>query len=291
MNKKRLIGLGLAIFLGMVIFFSQNTLAQPPNYDDEIKKVSQDIRLLNLINGLELDKAQMEFIIAKAEEATAVQTELVSGVNNGNPEFVQALTNLHELRTTLINGENIPQDLKKNAHHASQLTKAVTLEYRNRKSQLAVEIKGILEPHQLYCLENYKPCLIPPKEGAAGQENRLAAEQRQLTRIRQLPAPAFEKNRDRVVEAVFSYMKMRLPHGYIMDEEAEKEWLMSLFVEARSMSDVDFSLAKAELAEQLKSRHTLSKPPIDITVKIERFLLDPNIIPLLKSKLSAGVSI
>ena len=51
MNKKRLIGLGLVISLVMVIFFSQNTLAQPPNYNDEIKKVSQDIRLLNLING------------------------------------------------------------------------------------------------------------------------------------------------------------------------------------------------------------------------------------------------
>lgn len=291
MNKKRLIGLGLAISLALVTFFSQNTLAQPPNYDDEIKKVSRDIRLLNLINGLELDKAQMEFIIAKAEEATTVQTELVSGVNNGNPEFVQALTNLHELRTTLINGENIPQGLKKNVHHASQLTKAVTLEYRDRKNQLAAEIKGILEPHQLYCLEDYKPCLIPPKDGAAGQENRLEAEQRQLTRIRQLPAPVFEKHKDRIVERVFSYTKMRLPHGYIMDEAAEKEWLMALFLEARSMSDVDFSLVKADLAEQLKARHTISKPPIDITVKIERFLLDPNIIPLLKSKLSASVSI
>ncbi|MFC1906582.1 hypothetical protein ACFLW8_00645 [Chloroflexota bacterium] len=291
MNKKRLIGLGLAISLAAVLFFSQNTLAQPPNYNDEITQVSADIRLLNLINGLELDEAQTEFIIQKAEEAAALQVNLVSGVNNGDPEIVQALQNLHQLRTTLLNGENIPQDLKGSVHQASKLTKELRLEYLNQRSQLAAEIKQILEPHQLYCLENYKPCLIPPKEGAAGQENRLEAEQRQLTRIRQIPERAFEKNKTRIVEAMFARTKMYLPHGYIMDEEAEKEWLMSLFEEARSMSDVDFSIEKAGLAERLQSRHALPKPPIDITVKIEKFLLNPDIIPLLKGKQSADPSV
>jgi len=291
MNKKRLIGLGLAISLAAVLFFSQNTLAQPPNYNDEITQVSADIRLLNLINGLELDEAQTEFIIQKAEEAAALQANLVSGVNNGDPEIVQALQNLHQLRTTLLNGENIPQDLKGSVHQASKLTKELKLEYLNQRSQLATEIKQILEPHQLYCLENYKPCLIPPKEGAAGQENRLEAEQRQLTKIRQIPVRAFEKNKTRIVEAMFARTKMHLPHGYIMDEKAEKGWLMSLFEEARSMSDVDFSIEKAGLAERLQSRHALPKPPIDITVKIEKFLLNPDIIPLLKGKQSADPSV
>jgi len=294
MRKKHILSLALGLFLSLVISLavvlglSQNTLAQPLEYLRELDKVTEEIRILNLINGLELSEEQMKFIIQKAEEAEQLKTDLANRVNNGNPEVAKALRALQELRNNLLEGRSIPDDLKARAHQANLLSKGLTEGYHDKLSQLAFQIKGMLQPHQLCALENYVPCLIPPKPWAAGQENSSEAGQRELTKIRAMPAPMFEQNKERIAQQMLKQVKMHLPRGYIIDEAAEKEWTISLLKEARSLSGMDFAIKKTELAEKLKSRYAPPKLPIDITIKIEKFLLRPEVILLLKSKVSAS---
>ena len=282
-----------SLIIGLVIVFglSQSVLGQPLEDTDALRKVTDEIRLLNLINGLELDKEQMEFIIQKAEEAKQLETDFLETISNGNPAVAQALPPLQELRDTLLKGENIPVDLKAQVHKANWQMKEIRLEYRDKTLQLAFEIKEILQPHQLCALENYVSCLIPPKQGAAGQASNSEAAVRQLTRLREIPDPVFEKRKGKIAQRILENIKSHLPTGYIMDQEAEKEWIISLLEEARSLSEADFAFKKTEMAEKLKSRHALPKLPIDVSVKIQRFLLKPEIIPLLKSKLAAGTAI
>jgi len=291
MGKKHLLVLGLVISLVIVFGLSQSVSAQPPEYAEDLRKVTGEIRLLNLINGLELDEEQMAFIIQKAGEAEQLKADFSEMVNNGNPEIAKALQTLQELKDILLKGENIPDDLKAETHKASLLTKEMTLEYQDRVSQLAFEIKEILQPHQLCALEQYVPCLIPPKPWAYGQEDDSEAGQRQLTRIREISAPVFEKNKEKIAGRIVEYMRIHLPRGYILDEEAEKEWIVSIFEEARALSEVDFAIEKVRLAENLKSRYALPELPIDIAVKVERFLLEPEIIPLLESRLANGAGL
>ena len=109
MTKKRLI-FSLIIGLAIVFGLSKTVLGQPEEDIDTLRKVTEEIRLLNLINGLELDKEQMEFIIQKAEEAEQLKTEFSETISNDNPGVAKALQPLQELRDTLLKGENILQD-------------------------------------------------------------------------------------------------------------------------------------------------------------------------------------
>lgn len=295
--SKKFLGLLLSLTLGLVLTLvavfgsAQDVSAQTPDYSEEIKKVIEQIQLLNLINGLELSEEQMEFIIQKAEEAEQLRAELLEEVNGDNSAITGALFTFQELRDILLKGENIPDSLKAQTHEASMLTREMTLEYQDKILQLAYEIKEILQSHQLCALEDYVPCLIPPKPWAIGQEDGSEAGEKHLAKIREMPSAIFEEYKEEIAEQILEYMKMHLPRGYILDEEVEKEWIISIFEEARALSDVDFAIEKTVLIERLKSRYTPPTLPIDITVKIEKFLLNPEIIPLLESKLAAGAGL
>ncbi|HIE17123.1 MAG TPA: hypothetical protein EYP71_02905 [Dehalococcoidia bacterium] len=280
----------ILLILGVLLVFGSTkaALGESTKYVDEFREITTQIKLLNLINGLELDREQMRFIIDKAEEAKQLKADFLASVNEDSPEATEVLQTLQELRDKLLRGENISDDLKEQVHRASGMVEEARMEYQNEITQLALEIKEILEPHQLYTLEHYVPCLIAPKPGAAGQAGGTEGIVRQLTRLREMPEAAFEDRKEKIAQRVIEHMKRHLPKGYMLDEEAEKEWLIAFAEEVRSLSEADFALKKTELAEELKSRHALPKLPIDVSVKIERFLLNPEIIPLLESKLASG---
>ena len=85
----------------------------------EINRVTTEIRLLNLINGLELDRKQIEFIIQKAEAANKLRMDLKEKISTGNTEISNALRPLQELRDTLLSDGNITKELKIRVHRAN----------------------------------------------------------------------------------------------------------------------------------------------------------------------------
>jgi len=287
MRKKYL--LILVISLIVVLGLSQSVLAQSSEDTEKLEKVTGEIRLLNLINGLELDEAQMKFIVQKAEEAEQLKVDFLAKLNDDNPEMAYTLQTFQELRNNLLRDENVSDDLKAQVYLAESRRREIAQQYYDGVSLLALEIKAILEPHQLYTLEHYVPCLIAPKPWAAGQADSSEAGVGKLTELMEIPDSIFEENKERIAELVLERMRIYLPRGYVLDEEAEKAWIIALLEEARSLSDVDFAIESAELIEKLKSRYKLPALPIDISIKIERFLLTYEIIPLLKSKLAAGI--
>jgi len=254
-------------------------------------EVHREIQLLNLINGLELDREQMEVIIQKAEAAKKIKDEFLSKVEGNNQEIVQAFRTLRGLRYDLMQDKNISHDLRRQVHETDTRVQHLKERYDERITGLALEIKKILHEHQLYALEQYVPCLIPPEEGSrVSQAENLEGAELQLMRIRNLPYPVFEQRKEEIAQVIINRIRKHLPKGYIIDEESEKERILSIFEEARILSDVDFALRKTELIHRLKSEYESSKPPIDISVKIERFLLTPEIIPLLKEKMETKIT-
>jgi len=283
-----ILAISVLIIAGVIFSLTSNVFGDSTQSTDEIRNVTEDIRLLNLINGLELDEEQMEFIMEKAKEAEQLKADFLSEVNGGNSDIAAVMQPLYKLKTQLMNDQNVPDDLKGQVHKANNWIKETKLAYDDSISGLAEEIEGILEPHQLYCLETYVPCLITPKAGAAGQVAGSEALVRHLTRIREIPDKIYNDREDQIVEQTFKRVKQHLPKGYVMDEQAEKDWIAAAYREVRNMSDEDFTFKKVELAEKQKSRYELPKPEIDICVKIERFLLNPAIISLLESKLDTA---
>ncbi len=185
-----------------------------------------------------------------------------------------------------MRGENISEDLRHEWYSIYGKNRALLEEYQKEMKRLSGEIEGQLEVHQLYALERFVPCIVPPKgELRIGQAGGTTAIENVLARVREMPTRKFEQSKEILAQRVVEKLKGHLPAGFALDEGEAKQTVIATLEEARTMSDVDFELQKSELAQRFMAEFALSKEPVPVEVMIQRHLLDSHIIPLLEEKL------
>jgi hypothetical protein len=252
----------------------------------EVADLRRDVQLLNLINGLDLSADQMQFILGRAREAEAIREEIKVRAQGNAAATSQVLS---QLRETLMRGEVISSELRDEFFSVERGNHALREEWEQEMTRLALEVEGNLEGHQLYALEQYVPCVIPPKgEARIGQAEDTHAGEALLQRIRDIPDNQFEARKARIAQRVLERVLDHLPKGQALalDQEEETEWILCLLEKVRGLDEMTFAVEKESLVEEIKSRYALPEVPVDVSVKIERHLLDPRIIPLLGEKLA-----
>jgi len=255
---------------------------------DEVANLRRDVQLLTLINGLDLSAEQMQFILDRAREAEAIRGE-IKGRAEGNAAATSQV--LSELRETLMRGEVISPELRDEFFSVDRENHALKEEWEQEMARLALEVEEDLEGHQLYALEHYVPCVIPPEgEARIGQAEDTHAGQALLQRIRDIPDVQFEARKDRIAQRVLERVLARLPKGRALafDQEKETEWILCFLEKVRGLDEMTFAVEREALVEEVKSRYVPPEVPVDVSTKIESHLLDPRIIPLLEGKLAIG---
>lgn len=253
--------------------------AQAPPEPADLRR---QIQLLNLINGLELTPDQMRFILEKAQEAQQTREALKAVADVAEMEAVLA-----EIRDTLKAGQNLPDELRGSFFTAKAQNERLAKAYRREAVRLAEEVEEVLESHQLYALERYVPCVIPPEGAPRIGQARDARGVAVLERLRAVPAARFERHKEKAASRVMQRLEEHFHHRIlILDREQELYRILGLMEKTRSLSDVDFELQKEALVEELLAPYEASRPPVDVTSAIGRHLLDPAIIPLLEQKLA-----
>jgi hypothetical protein len=188
-----------------------------------------------------------------------------------------------------MRGEVIPSELRGEFFSVEGENHALQEEWEQEMARLALEVKGTLEDHQLYALEHYVPCVIPPKgEARIGQAEDAHAGQALLQRIRNISDAQFEVSKARIAHKVLERVLARLPKGQVLalDQEEETEWILCFLEKVRGLDEMTFAVEKEALVKEVKSRYASPEVPVDVSAKIERHLLDPRIIPLLEEKLA-----
>ena len=252
----------------------------------DVANLRRDVQLLNLINGLDLSAEQMQFVLDKAREAEAIRAEIKSRAQGNAAATSQVLS---ELRETLMRGEVISSELRDEFFSAEGENHALKEEWEQEMTRLALEVEGTLEGHQLYALEHYVPCVIPPKgEARIGQAEDTHAGQALLQRIRDIPDDQFEARKAKIAQKVLERVLARLPksQALALDQEEETEWILCFLEKVRGLDEMTFAVEKEQLVEEVTSRYASPEVPVDVSVKIERHLLDSRIIPLLEGKLA-----
>jgi hypothetical protein len=278
----------LALVMGALLLANSGCASLPVAKADELTDVGElqrEVQLLNLLNGLELSADQMHFLLEKAQEAQKIREEFKGKADGNVAETTEVLS---ELRTILMKGENIPDSLRERWYSIHGKNLELRGEYEKEMTRIAQEVQSILESHQIYALEHFVPCVIPPKgEARIGQAEDTTAGEEILARIRAIPAARFERNKGEIARRIMERLKSRLPRGFGLpaNEEEEIARVLTILEEARGLSDVEFELQKTDLVQQVKSAYELPEAPVDVCLKIERHLLDPRIIPLLEEKL------
>lgn len=96
----------------------------------------------------------------------------------------------------------------------------------------------------------------------------------------------YRVSKDEVVKRTLQGFKEKT--GRALSEEATAEissQLSAFYDEVRSLSEADFEIQKESLAEEFSELLKPKAPPLSLTQKIEAFLLRPEIIPFLESKM------
>ncbi|MFQ5811877.1 MAG: hypothetical protein ACE5I2_01585 [Anaerolineae bacterium] len=246
----------------------------------------REVQLLNLLNGLELSEDQTRSLLEKAQEAQKIREEFKGKADENVEETVAVLS---ELRATLMRGENISDSSREQWHSIHGKNLELRKEYEGEMTRIAREVQEILEGHQIYALEHFVPCVIPPQgEARIGQAEDTTAAEGVLARIRAIPDARFERYKEEIARRIMERLKSHLRRGFVLaiNEEAETARILSILEEARSLSDVEFELQKTDLVQRVKSAYELPQASVDTCLKIERHLLDPRILSLLEEKLA-----
>lgn len=271
--------------LAIVIFITSTAVAGPrrEGMSCEVREAAQEVKLLNLVNNLYLTQQQTEFVLAKAKEAQQIREKFRDEAKVREDEYLGVLS---EIKHDLKEDNFISEEKRKEFHLLKKQIEDLRYKYEDEVIQLAKEIEGNLTSVQKGIVEEYKPCIIPPKGPArAGQATDNTALQRHLARIREIPEDRYQVRKYHLAEKAVERKKRHLPSGCQFDEEAEIKKVLGFYDKVRSLDDLEFVLQEKSLAEELKG--FMPEPPVklDLAGKIKRHLLNPAIISILEEKL------
>ncbi|MBU4305336.1 MAG: hypothetical protein KJ893_06930 [Candidatus Omnitrophica bacterium] len=274
------------IFMISSVIILCSSMAQArPAQDEELVNLQDEIKAYNLVNGLYLEAGQMEFILRAAEDAQAKKKTLESRFENDCELQKRALSELKdELRE---NKGEVSADIARQVHMNTTQNKKLQKEYRDFLKSKAQAVQAILNESQLFALQNFKPCLVPPKGAARiGQDDSGERLADFLERVRGIPDARYAQRKSVIAERYVQRVSEHLPEIAEDDITRIKNTLLLTLDNVRRLSDVDFMMEKETIARELKEKTLPPRRAFSVEESISRFLLQPGIIAVLKEKLA-----
>lgn len=280
------------VYIGiLIVLFSSNLLSVCVGEDivKQKRELHTQIVIYNLVNGLYLDEEQMKFILEKAEEIDILRQKLKSEAEFYASKQIDSLLALRE--EAKKEAPQVPRELAKEIQQNRLSIENLRKQYTDAVDEATKEIKAQLTDVQLYNMQNFQPCLVPPKEFLRiGQASSPARLLKVLEHIRAIPQARYENRKDEIANRFIE--KLSSKHPYLKEEQLSeaKEKFLQIIEDVRSLSDVEFILQKQSIADEVKNIIDKKNPlRVDVDKKIAHFLLHPQIIPVLEEKLSERV--
>ena len=279
------------------LFFTQEGHCRPRVEEREIFAAVHDLRkeitLYNLINGLYLSQDQIVQMLAVLRKVEGVRGEYEEKTIFQARQVEEVLKGIREC---VAREEEIDGELVREFHSAKKGMENVKEEFHGKMISYQDEIKGILNENQIALIEEFRPCIIPPRDtwdsarvGQASDYTRMG--ERLLTRIREMDERVYQRRKSLLIERHIERVERH--RGVFSDEERaeEERRVTDILARVREFSDVDFEAQKGNLARELRephekaiqSRHHRRRGDLD---KVGRFLLDPQLIPILEKRLT-----
>ena len=201
------------------------------------------------------------------------------------------LSVLEEIRSYLRENEAIPSQTVQKYHSLDRENREERLKIQEKMKEIAREVEGSLESHQLYQLREFVPCIIPPKgEKRIGQAKDYKGLTQGLERVRRVPSSVYQQRKEEIVSRTLEGLKLHAPPFSDRDDEEMKRHIETIYEDVRNLEDAEFELQKERLAEELISPFKLEIPSGNVMRKIAGFLLSEEVITVLEERLIQGNS-
>ncbi len=283
MDKYRLKIIGVLI---VTAIFSCPSLVFPLDRErSEAEDVLEDIRIINLLNNLDLRDEQMESIIRGAEEVKAVRDESRNKIYYRSSDMKATC---EEIKGQVAVGKVIlDEQTAKNFREIKDEMEEMEKNAYSRIDEIALRVERSLEQFQLNALDSYKPCIVPiVSKGRIGQADPGAGITKLLERVKKLPEEKYKERKGNFVDNLLEATKKKFPAGSQPDETSLRSKILLTLNKVRTMSDADFQLKKEEIAEDFHDSMLPNKKEMPRKDKIKKLLLCENIIPILKERLN-----
>ena len=272
---------------------------------ERVRRLHQEISLINLLNGLHLTRDQMTQLLALAKEARQTREQLFS--QQYRAALQEAETAFTALRQEIQKGnpvrgevpkqaQNINHRLKEMRHHSFQ-------QMRQAMQSLETRLNQVLTPEQVKVVQDFTPCLIPPKDlrdpVRAGQAAAHGGLEKRLRRLRAIPEDKWQAHRERIAQRVVDKISQRVKPLSEAEKQEEKARFLALADRIRRMPEVDFEMEKAKLIEELAPKARIKELKAEIEdrnprqgknrgSRLTRYFLNDRIIPILEERLAQG---
>ena len=261
---------------------------------EKLDQIRADINLLNLVNGLNLTSKQVGTIRSAAQQAGPTPGPRSAEQDLSARQLGEKIRALRSAKSDLLSRGEVSGSTRDALRRAMRprRTKRPRGSSDLRRS-LTDTVYNVLTDAQREVLADYKPCLIPPKDlknpVRAGQASDSSRMQKMLTRLRNVPPDRVPFAVDRIMEGEQKHLGKLTPE----ERQRRKAQLLEVLDAAQQMSDADYEIEKDELAAQVEPIHVREELMKQLTSlggkdpvkrKVEQFLLDPDIVPILRKR-------
>ncbi len=247
----------------------------------DVESVSERIKALNLLIGLELEPDQVQALKRAIDEKRNLRERFLKEMEPLISEYQKVL---EEIERQLVEKGRIDEETKRRYRILhGQLERA---QIRLRKEELAIarSFLQVLKPHQMAALENYVPCIIPPEKGLrVGQATDKKMVVQMLERLRQIPDARWERAKYRIARRLLIKDPKAKKGIYLEEELKEKEEkIVEKLDEIRNMPQEDFLVQKDKLAEELHHLVKGEHRKVNLEFMVDKFLLKKEVKDLLE---------
>jgi hypothetical protein len=305
MKPKHLAFLALLIAALAWPAWAEEECGAPTGDPVAIKKLTVEINVLNLLNGLHLSVAQVQALLDGARKVKALrETHIGPSETTVAPEQAAALCKaLEAVRTFYEKGKTpspeaaarLKTALKKASAGRKPARRGNQQAYRREVRLVEESVCAQLSDAQLEVIAEFDPCLIPPRNlrdpVRVGQAKSFGRQEKMLQNLRKIPGERWQKLGRLILEKALGMWEKR--HGAMKADVRAREIdrAAGIIEQAREMSEVDFQIHKAEMAERItfldmkeelkKEIQGLVKRRFAPPGKVAHILLDPRIIDVL----------
>ncbi|MHC4548430.1 MAG: hypothetical protein ACYTEZ_06600 [Planctomycetota bacterium] len=262
----------------------------------EIASLKADINLLNLMNGLHLERDQLREIVRSAKACAAARPP------EGKIDERELQGALREVREALRKGKPAPagalyRTRSPLAKRGSGYLQARRRELVEAQTEGVERLCGALTPGQKQVISTYSPCLVPPKNlrdpVRVGQARDTGPLEILLDVVRGIE---LDENAYQVAEKLLTRIEQHHGHFPAAERICRINLLLGVAYEAQGLDEVGYAARRTELATRLEplqrlpalkeTLHAIDGDDALIRSKIAAFLLAPRMVPLAKDRLA-----
>lgn len=218
----------------------------------ELEEIREEISLLNLLRGLYLSKEQVRKISDLARQAQTLRDTAVEPFLKEKERILKTFSGLRDSLYLAPGAEKTAQEQAQKLDHEM---KEAMGSVHDRISQMEEEVDGILTEAQACIVDDFKPCLIPPKDlrnpVRVGQANDTPGA---LGKVADLiwaaPDGLWKARGSRLLEALAG--KLEEESGAMsgaMKADVRRR-IGEIAARIRKTSDVDYAVKRGDLAKE-----------------------------------------